>query len=170
MSTTFPSSWPTWLKELFGWTPPPPLFQPLYQTGANLTVSEPGGGTQILNPQYFVTFGTAQQLSELYPATIKLEPYEGAGGPDTSSAIEYHLVFAPDNLDINAGLLAYYYRPAGPASNPNIADPTLVPGSPGSGASAAATLDDPSLAVTECNAMIANARLQAAGKVALRRT
>jgi len=170
MAITFPSSWPNWLKELFGWTPPPPLWQPIYQAAANLIVTEPGGGTQILNPQYFVTLSSAQQLAQFYGATVKAEPYEGAGGPDASSAIEYHLIFpGTPVVDVNAGELAYYYKPAGPSSNPNTVNPAIPAGEPGSGASAPGTLDNPDNAVTECNAIIANAKLDAAGKVRLRR-
>lgn len=165
MSTTFPSSWPTWLKELFGWTPPAPLYQPTYQPAQFVTEPGAGGsvGKQILNAQYFVTKDTAQTLATLYGATVKAEPYEGAVGPDKSTATEYHLVFA-DGLDVNAGELAFYYKPCGPNANPNGTDPTLPAGSPNSGVSSPATVDNPDLAVTECNAVLANARLDMAGK------
>jgi hypothetical protein len=153
-----PGSWLYKLYVLLGIiTPPPPLWQPVYQSGSDLVVHDENGGVEPLDPQYFLSLDSAQYLAQLYNASVKAEPYEGAGGPEASSAIEYHLVWS-DGLDINAGALAYYYKPCGPVGDSNGSDPSLQPGTPYSGVSSPATVENPSLAVTECNALITASR------------
>lgn len=139
-----------WLRLLFGIPDPPPLWIPQYQERSTLWVSQPnnsgGFAVQPLDQQDFVTRETAYYLGGLFGATVTEEPYEGGGGAELSTAKTFNLHW-PGGWKLNAGDLAYYFCPARDSNNSDL------PGKP-----AQATLDNPQIAVIECNTMIASAR------------
>ncbi len=141
---------PTWLRRLLGIPDPPPLWLPVYQDRAKLTISQSNnsGGIAIqqLNPQYFLSRESAYYLAGLYGAAVSEDIFEGAGGAEFSGAMKYTLHWA-DGVTLNSGALAYYYCPASDPMDPS------KPGRP-----AQAVLDNPDLAVRECQAVIAAAR------------
>src|SRR5437879_1656172 len=93
-----------WMRDLYGIPDPPPLWVPEYQPPQ--FVSEPGQGgssaTQAINRQRLVTKATALYLASPYEAKVVEKPWEGAGGPDSASALEYILHW-PDGVEVNAG-------------------------------------------------------------------
>lgn len=131
-----------WLRRLFGIPDPPPLWRPAYQNLESLFVTGPGNsGNTVrypLNQQHFVVRESADWLAKEYGASVTLESFAGAGGPIYSPVSQFMLQWS-DGLVINAGLLAYYYCPAGQ-------EPPQ------------ATVDNPSLARTQCVSLISTAR------------
>jgi len=156
---TIKDSWPLWRKQMWlaalaseGFNSPPVLWRPSYLPLDQLVVWEAnntgGQASQPLNQQDWVTRDSAVYLAGLFGAIVTEQPFEGSVVSGPGAPVQYVLNFSesfnsqPVAFKIHAGTLAYYFQPAGQEP-------------------AAATLENPDLAMVECHAVIGAARADA---------
>lgn len=155
-------SWPKWQRDVWlkmlasaGFSVPKTLWRPIYQPLDKLTVTEPGNDgtvqTQQLNQQFFLSKESAFYLAGQFGATVSEQPPDVAGGMESVPAgvVEFWLNWIDDTnkanpvaYKVNSGGFAYYFCPAGGEPSP-------------------ATLENPDLAVRECQAAKDSAHIDA---------